>query len=267
MTTAVRALVRALRLRPHPEGGFYRETWRAHGRIPRRALAPAYAGPRRYATSILYLLPAGARTVHVAGIALLLAACGKQAPPSAPAGGAAGSATVMAQSLVSGLSEMNFRPAEPGDGLLGRRVRHPDGKYSIQPPAGWTRTATRTAASLPVRARLAFRNAATGDFLDLGTVKGGPAALTPATLTALKDTLAKGYRAAGQNALLGTDVFRFGPFAAVQTLVTRQDTVLLQLLVFRKPGEFLEVVYGIQRTRYRTLARTVEASIASLQWP
>ena len=60
MTTTVRALVHALRLRPHPEGGFYRETWRARGRIPRRALPRAYAGPRRYATSILYLLPAGA---------------------------------------------------------------------------------------------------------------------------------------------------------------------------------------------------------------
>ena len=53
-------MIRSLELRPHPEGGFYRETWRARGRIPRKALPRSYGGARRYATSILFLLPAGA---------------------------------------------------------------------------------------------------------------------------------------------------------------------------------------------------------------
>jgi hypothetical protein len=59
VTMTVRALVRALGLRPHPEGGFYRETWRSAGRIPRHALPRRYGGGRRFATSILFLLPAG----------------------------------------------------------------------------------------------------------------------------------------------------------------------------------------------------------------
>ncbi|MEK7477512.1 MAG: cupin domain-containing protein [Candidatus Coatesbacteria bacterium] len=59
MTATVRSLVRSLALRPHPEGGFYREAWRSHGRIPRNALPRGYGGARRFATSILFLLPAG----------------------------------------------------------------------------------------------------------------------------------------------------------------------------------------------------------------
>lgn len=55
----VSSLIRALKLRPHPEGGFYRETWRSAGRIGRGELPRAYRGSRAYATSILYLLPAG----------------------------------------------------------------------------------------------------------------------------------------------------------------------------------------------------------------
>lgn len=55
-------LIAALRLRPHPEGGYFRETYRAAGTIARTALPRRYPGPRRYATAILYLLPAGQRS-------------------------------------------------------------------------------------------------------------------------------------------------------------------------------------------------------------
>ena len=41
--------IRTLDLQPHPEGGFYRETWRA----------PAHAGERATGTAIYYLLQAG----------------------------------------------------------------------------------------------------------------------------------------------------------------------------------------------------------------
>lgn len=44
-----KALIEALRLAPHPEGGWYRETWRAE----------APAGERASATAILFLLEAG----------------------------------------------------------------------------------------------------------------------------------------------------------------------------------------------------------------
>ena len=52
MTTAA-AMVAALQLQPHPEGGWYRETWRAGATL---------AGGRAAATSILFLLEAGERS-------------------------------------------------------------------------------------------------------------------------------------------------------------------------------------------------------------
>ena len=48
-SVAAETVVRALALRPHPEGGYYRETWRD---------APA-GGGRGAATAILFLLPSG----------------------------------------------------------------------------------------------------------------------------------------------------------------------------------------------------------------
>lgn len=47
-----RALIEALGLAPHPEGGWYRETWRAD----------APPGQRASATAILFLLEAGQRS-------------------------------------------------------------------------------------------------------------------------------------------------------------------------------------------------------------
>jgi len=52
---AAQRLVRLLRLKPHPEGGFYRETYRAAGRIPGRR-SP---GGRSFCTAILFLLLRG----------------------------------------------------------------------------------------------------------------------------------------------------------------------------------------------------------------
>lgn len=46
----VEEIVRRYRLEPHPEGGFFRETYRAAGTVAGRA----------YSTAIYYLLPAGA---------------------------------------------------------------------------------------------------------------------------------------------------------------------------------------------------------------
>lgn len=55
-------LARELRLAPHPEGGWYRETWRSPERIPAAALPARFGGERCFATSILYLLGAGDRS-------------------------------------------------------------------------------------------------------------------------------------------------------------------------------------------------------------
>jgi uncharacterized protein len=55
-----RALVERLALAPHPEGGYYRETYRAAGEIPGEALrGSGHKGPRRFSTAIYYLLPPG----------------------------------------------------------------------------------------------------------------------------------------------------------------------------------------------------------------
>lgn len=55
---APRDLPALLDLRPHPEGGWYRETWRgAHELTP-----PGWPGPRASATAILYLLRPGERS-------------------------------------------------------------------------------------------------------------------------------------------------------------------------------------------------------------
>lgn len=56
MQKAVHARIEELKLIPHPEGGFYRETHRSELVLPP---LPGYAGPRRACTSILFLLPAG----------------------------------------------------------------------------------------------------------------------------------------------------------------------------------------------------------------
>ena len=48
-----------LDLSPHPEGGWFRETWRSGLTIPQSALPPDYAGSRSAGTAILFLLMPG----------------------------------------------------------------------------------------------------------------------------------------------------------------------------------------------------------------
>lgn len=51
-------LIRHLDLKPHPEGGFYRETYRSPFLISRDALPPGFHGPTAVSTSIYFLLTA-----------------------------------------------------------------------------------------------------------------------------------------------------------------------------------------------------------------
>lgn len=50
---------RSLDLQPHPEGGWYRETWRSGVEIPGGALPSGYEGPRVAATAIYFVLLPG----------------------------------------------------------------------------------------------------------------------------------------------------------------------------------------------------------------
>jgi predicted cupin superfamily sugar epimerase len=54
----VRDVAEAWGLAAHPEGGYYRETYRS----PRQVTLDGWPGPRSLATSILYLLAAGERS-------------------------------------------------------------------------------------------------------------------------------------------------------------------------------------------------------------
>lgn len=52
-------LARQLDMAPHPEGGWFRETWRSELTVPQSALPPDYTGPRSAGTAILFLLMPG----------------------------------------------------------------------------------------------------------------------------------------------------------------------------------------------------------------
>ncbi|MBX9876966.1 MAG: cupin domain-containing protein [Candidatus Obscuribacterales bacterium] len=49
-------LIQLLKLEEHPEGGYYRQTYKSYELIPREVLPPRYESPRSYGTSIYYLL-------------------------------------------------------------------------------------------------------------------------------------------------------------------------------------------------------------------
>ncbi len=52
------AMISALLLAPHPEGGYFRETYRAAEHIPAQALASGYGGVRSVSTAIYFMLTA-----------------------------------------------------------------------------------------------------------------------------------------------------------------------------------------------------------------
>jgi uncharacterized protein len=55
-----RALINTLGLQPHPEGGYFRETYRS--KEGATGLPERYKGSRVFSTAILFLLPAGSKS-------------------------------------------------------------------------------------------------------------------------------------------------------------------------------------------------------------
>ena len=49
-------IIRNLKLKPHPEGGFFRETYRSEGIVTNHNLGIGYSGSRNYSTCIYFLL-------------------------------------------------------------------------------------------------------------------------------------------------------------------------------------------------------------------
>lgn len=56
MEEKIEKLVKALDMVPHPEGGFFKETYRSEGTISKEALPLSFNGDRNYATAIYFLL-------------------------------------------------------------------------------------------------------------------------------------------------------------------------------------------------------------------
>lgn len=54
MTT--QEIIELLDLQEHPEGGYFRETYRSEAKIPQAALGEKYQGDRNYATGIYFVL-------------------------------------------------------------------------------------------------------------------------------------------------------------------------------------------------------------------
>jgi predicted cupin superfamily sugar epimerase len=55
----IQSLVERFQLEPHPEGGFFRETWRSSEIVPGAALPSRFGGARSIATAIYFLVGSG----------------------------------------------------------------------------------------------------------------------------------------------------------------------------------------------------------------
>ncbi len=52
----IQLIIEKLGLQAHPEGGYFKETYRSEGTIPKAELPDGYSGDRNYSTSIYFLL-------------------------------------------------------------------------------------------------------------------------------------------------------------------------------------------------------------------
>ncbi|MDL9944064.1 cupin domain-containing protein [Gordonia sp. ABSL11-1] len=99
---------RGLGLNPHPEGGWFRETWRSADTIPVAVLPEGYPGDRVGGTAILFLLLPGEQSawhtvrgaelwMHHRGSAVLLELGGDDDRPGVPDGVVVGPHVEVAQ--------------------------------------------------------------------------------------------------------------------------------------------------------------------------
>jgi predicted cupin superfamily sugar epimerase len=58
----IQELIKLYDLQPHPEGGYFRETYRATGVIPQTSLPAEFTGNRSFCTAIYFLLTAGQKS-------------------------------------------------------------------------------------------------------------------------------------------------------------------------------------------------------------
>ncbi|WP_298898818.1 cupin domain-containing protein [uncultured Psychroserpens sp.] len=56
MVNKIQQIIKQLELQPHPEGGYFKETYRSSGEIKNDSLGDNYNGQRNYSTCIYFLL-------------------------------------------------------------------------------------------------------------------------------------------------------------------------------------------------------------------
>lgn len=59
MQERVQELISHYQMQPHPEGGYYRQSYRSSGSIPVESLPEGFSGPRFFSTAIFFLLEQG----------------------------------------------------------------------------------------------------------------------------------------------------------------------------------------------------------------
>lgn len=57
--TKIDTIINKLKLQPHPEGGFYRETYRSRDTVSQECMGKHYDGGRNFSTCIYYMLTLG----------------------------------------------------------------------------------------------------------------------------------------------------------------------------------------------------------------
>ncbi len=62
MDLAVKQMIEALELAPHPEGGYFRETWRSSIKLAADSLPATIQGEREAGSLIYFLLPTGSQS-------------------------------------------------------------------------------------------------------------------------------------------------------------------------------------------------------------
>lgn len=164
------------------------------------------------------------------------------------------------------IEALSFRPVQEDDPLLGQRFKQKEALYSIRPPAGWVQKPSHL-DNPKYQYPLQFADPDNGDSLSIGLIEGGPPDLTIESLSRFRGDYLGTFRKAGLGKILGSDLFRFDHYTCVQGIFLRDQQITLQLLVFYQSGSFLQLAFQTKMKRYHSLARAIEACIASLEWP
>ena len=171
-----------------------------------------------------------------------------------------------ADQVLRTIDTMGFRGVAEDDPLLGQKFLQKEAFYSIRPPAEW-KLSPQVIFGKPLLYASQFENPKTGDFLSIGMLKGGPPIISIETLSRFRGDFLSTLRKQGLGQIVGSDLFHFSHYTCLQIMAKDRGRLVLQLLIFDQPGTFIQLVFSMGKNRYHGLARAVEASIASFEWP